>query len=82
MKTGIYTYRIRKIDGSFESHKMPVEIVDEHTTTYLIRFMHTHADGRGFGARSWVKKQNVYIMTGAKSLQQKQFYQNNEFNNS
>jgi hypothetical protein len=74
MKSGIYTYRIRKLDGAYEQHKMPVEILDEHPTTYYVKFLHVHADGRPYGTKSWVRKHHVYIADGAVSLQKKNYY--------
>jgi hypothetical protein len=74
MRTGVYTYQIRRFDGSFEQYKMPIEIVAEHPTMYRIKFLHVHADGRGFGTLTWVHKKHVYMAHGAKSLQTKSNY--------
>jgi hypothetical protein len=71
-KTGVYSYSIRKFNGTFEQYKMPVEIIDEHETTYYIKFLHVHADGRGFGSKSWVKKIHVYTLEGASSIEKLQ----------
>ncbi|MDR1339394.1 MAG: hypothetical protein LBK58_05005 [Prevotellaceae bacterium] len=76
MRVGVYTYKKRLFDGRFETRKMPVEILDEHPSTFLVRFLHVHADGRGFGTKSWVKKRSIYIAEGAKSLQAKEDYSN------
>ncbi|MDR1182677.1 MAG: hypothetical protein LBL13_11925 [Bacteroidales bacterium] len=74
MRVGLYTYKKRLFDGRFETWKMPVEILDEHTTTFQVKFLHVHADGRGFGTKSWVKKRSVYVAEGARSLQAKENY--------
>jgi hypothetical protein len=71
MKTGTYNYRIRRFDGTFEAYRMPVEILDEHPNTLLVRFLHVHADGRRFGSTSWVKKRSVWVAGGAISLQRR-----------
>ncbi|MDR0384643.1 MAG: hypothetical protein LBH60_01045 [Prevotellaceae bacterium] len=76
MRAGLYSYSVRKIDGSFEKHKMPVEIIDEHPATYLVRFLHVHADGRAYGTKSWVRKRSVYLADGARLLQAKKNYKN------
>jgi hypothetical protein len=76
MRAGVYTYQVRRYDGIFEKHKMPVEIIDEHPNTYRIKFLHVHMDGRGFGTTSWVRKRSIYIAEGAKSLQPRRNYNN------
>jgi hypothetical protein len=74
MRTGVYTYRIRRIDGTYEQYKMPVEILDERQSTFCIKFLHVHADGRGFGSKSWVRKNHVYIIDGTVSLYPRKMY--------